>query len=692
MKNLSFLILLHWCLVLNAQKTHFQTAGKWHPELNFTTDAVIVYGSPETFIENSSSWSDKNFEIQSMMSSSWGHSGFFNELGFNILKENPYAQKDEKGNIIKHGDHEFYIVPDSIFTNYLKENISIIIDNGATAIYLEEPEYFNYTGYSDVFKKKWKEVYSQPWQNQYTSPTSYYYSSLLKSDFYFQHLKKLARHIKLYSKGKVKCYIPTHSILNYSLWQIISPENLLNTVDDIDGYIGQVWTGTARTPIYYNGIYKERTFENAYLEYSSLRSMAKAGGKEIFFLTDPIEDDPEHTWDDYRENYHKTFVAQMLFSDVDKYEVMPWPDRIFFEKYNNGNGLKSKISNDYATELSILINAMQNIKSSNYESSTVGVMLSRTLMYQSNYNKEGYEDKRSSNFYGLVLPLVKNGIHPNIVFLEQFSNSIKNSKILLMTYENMKPLSKEIHNEIAEWVNNGGTLLFFGKNNNVFNSINQWWNKEGYNFPAEHLFEILRVKNTNELQKVGKGNFLYFNENPEEFVLKKDGQNTLLTSLEEIYNLIDEPLWVVKNYFEENRGPYKILSVMDESITNEPYKIKGCFVDLFDAFLPVIKELQTNVNEVNFVYDINKIPKDTFFEIIASSSKVLETKKTKNTYKLKLKGATSALNVTRFYAKNKIRKVLLNGEKIKLEPSLNNTYLLSFEGNKNINNLEIFFE
>ncbi|MBU2996922.1 hypothetical protein KO500_10770 [Cellulophaga baltica] len=672
---------------MSAQKAHFQTAGLWHPDLDFTTDAVIIYGPPEDFSKNANSWKQKGYEIQSMMSSSWGHSAFFKSIGFNDLSKNPYAQKDENGNVAKHGEHEFYIVPDLIFTNYLKENISNIIDNGASAIYLEEPEYFNYTGYSKVFKQNWQLKYNTLWLNQYSSADAYYNSALLKSDFYFKHLKALAKHIKIYSNDKVKCYIPTHSILNYSLWQIISPETSFNTIDEVDGYIGQVWTGTARTPIYYNGIYKERTFENAYLEYASLRAMAYSGDKKIFFLTDPIEDDPEHTWDDYRENYHKTFVAQMLFSDVSNYEVLPWPDRIFFKSYLDRNGEKSIISK----ELSILINAMHDIGSSEYKTSPIGVMLSRTLMYQSNYNRESYEDKRSSNFYGLALPLVKHGINPNIVFLEEFSQSIKDTKVLLVTYENMKPLSKEYHNSILKWIKSGGVLLFFGENKNVFNTINQWWTKDGYTYPAKHLFEVLGVEESEELQTVGRGKFLFVNENPEKYVLNPKGQDSLTSRLKEVFEVIDEP-WLTKNYFKETRGAYNVISVMNESETNQPYNLKGNYVDLFNASLPILNEIETKPNEVNFLYDLDHLDSDTDFKIIASSFRVLETTKSKKSYTLKIKGATSAKGIARFYCNEKPKRVLLNGEKVTMESGPNATYLINFTQVKNSNTLEIIIK
>lgn len=94
----------------------------------------------------------------------------------------------------------------------------------------------------------------------------------------------------------------------------------------VDGYIAQVWTGTSRTPNYYNGVKAERVFENAFLEYGSMESMTEPTHRKLYFLTDPIEDFPRD-WNDYKVNYQATFTAQLLYPKIANYEMMPWPDK-----------------------------------------------------------------------------------------------------------------------------------------------------------------------------------------------------------------------------------------------------------------------------------------------------------------------------------------------------------------------------
>ena len=209
--------------------------------------------------------------------------------------------------------------------------IKRVIDAGITSIYLEEPEFWMRGGYSEAFKSEWQKYYNFPWRPQHESPENTYLSNKLKYHLYYNALDKIFTYAKEYGKSKgldVKCYVPTHSLINYTSWQIVSPEASLASLDCVDGYIAQVWTGTAREPNFYNGVKKERVFENAFLEYGCMKSMTAPLNRKMYFLTDPIEDRAKD-WLDYKINYQATFAAQLMYPMVDTYEVMPWPDRIY---------------------------------------------------------------------------------------------------------------------------------------------------------------------------------------------------------------------------------------------------------------------------------------------------------------------------------------------------------------------------
>ena len=190
--------------------------------------------------------------------------------------------------------------------------------------------------------------------------------------------------------------MPTHSLINYAHWRIVSPESSLLDVG-CDGYIAQVWTGTARTPNVYEGRLKERTFETAFLEYGAMQNLVRASGRRVWYLNDPIEDNPDHTWADYRTNWESTLTASLLQPEVWRYEIMPWPERIFHGKLPGTTpsrrppradaGAASRT--DYETELQAVITALGDMKQppercggSRAARAGVGVLVSDTMMFQ----------------------------------------------------------------------------------------------------------------------------------------------------------------------------------------------------------------------------------------------------------------------------------------------------------------------
>ncbi|MEO7317336.1 MAG: hypothetical protein ABIW47_19250, partial [Ginsengibacter sp.] len=405
----------------NKEKTAFQTSSAWRPEIDVRSDIAIVYGAGDrpnmTFEERVKSWRERGYQTDFMTGIAWGNyeDYFLGKWdGQNHLGE---GQVDRKGDTIWHGKNVPYIVPVPSFINYMKTAIiKKVIDAGITSIFLEEPEFWSRAGYSSAFKKEWQQFYGFPWRPQHESPENTYLSSKLKYELYYNAIKEVSSYAKEYGKSKghtIRVYIPTHSLVNYSSWQIVSPEASLASLPGIDGYIAQVWTGTAREPVYYKGIKKERVFENAFLEYGSMVSMTAPTKRKLFFLTDPIEDWPRD-WQDYRQNYQATFTAKLLYPMVADYEVMPWPERIYTHPYKLANSEeKVLIPRYYSTQMQVMINALNNMpltKNSTSGSRGIGVLMGNSLMFQRFPTHNGFEDPAFSNFYGQTLPLLKSGI------------------------------------------------------------------------------------------------------------------------------------------------------------------------------------------------------------------------------------------------------------------------------------------
>jgi hypothetical protein len=638
-------------------KTCFQTASEWLPELDLVADAAIIYGVNPTFAKRSASWRERGYEIQFMTGAAWGGYQDYFEGRFDGQTHFDEGQVNRDGQTIWHGPGVPYVVPTAGFLNYLKEIIKVAVDSGATTIHLEEPEFWNRAGYSEGFKREWLAFYGTPWQPQHESPAATYQSNKLKHFLYVRALRELIEFTHSYavSKGRlVKCFVPTHSLLNYSAWKIVSPEASLAHIPGLDGYVGQVWTGTARTPIYYEGVCRERTFEAAYLEYSSLDAMTRPTGKQVYFLTDPIEDDPDYSWENYKKNYEDTFVAQLLFPQISQFEVLPWPRRIFLGKYKVENRDSAEpIPADYATEILVLINSLNQMQQTQIKfpgTHGIAVVQSNSLMFQSFPEHADYQDPRLSNFYGMALPLVKHGIPVQLVQLEHLEQpgTLENVQVLLLSYANMKPLKPEYHRALAEWVRRGGRLIYLGRDDDPFQRVPEWWNSNNhYPAPSAHLFEALGLSAVNFGQPVPveKGAVLILRQNPAEFVLEPRGAElrkwvAKMVALDGSANL-DE-----RNYFHLTRGPYEIIAVLDESISEQAYEIRGNFIDLFDSALPVIQQKIVHPGERVLLYNLDARVEATSM-VPAAASRVVEEKFGENLASLTLRGPAATNGIAK---------------------------------------------
>ena len=88
-----------------------------------------------------------------------------------------------------------------------------------------------------------------------------------------------------------------------------------------------------------------------------------------------------------------------------------------------------------------------------WESGTrgVGLVVSDAMMFQRGAEPS---DEHLGSFYGLAMPLVKHGMPVEPVQLENapITAGLGPYKVLLMTYEGMKPMKPEVHKVLADWV------------------------------------------------------------------------------------------------------------------------------------------------------------------------------------------------------------------------------------------------
>jgi hypothetical protein len=628
------------------ERTCFQTGAKWDGKIQLGSDVAICYGIDPGLPARIAEWKSQGYVVHLMTGVSWGQYQDYLYGRFDGKNHVDEAQKDRAGNVISHGGDVYYMSPGESYGKFLSQGVKRAMDAGAEAIHLEEPEFWVRGGYSEGFKREWKTYYGEDWIAPHTSPDAQYRASQLKYHLYGRALKQVFDFVKAENArtGRhVKCYVPTHSLINYAHWQIVSPESSLIKVG-ADGFIAQVWTGTARTPNVYRNKSKERTFEAAFFEYGAMMNVVQANGGTVWFLNDPIEDNPNHSWEDYKTNWESTLTASLLWPQVWRYEVMPWPERIFHGKYpaaergrRNSNSNKADRSQrvpippSYGTELMTVINALNDMNQTDitWDCGTqgLGVVVSDTMMFQRGEPKPS--DPNLGSFYGLAMPLLKHGIPAEPVQLENATTAgaLAHQKVLLMTYEGMKPMTPDVHDALAAWVKQGGVLLFLGDDSDPFNSVRSWWNdpKTGktYKAPREHLFEKLGLAgNTSSgLYKVGQGTLLHDTSSPAALTYNPKGADQLITLVKHACHSAG------LNYKETNhltlrRGPYVIAAGLDESINGPAAVLKGRFLDLFDATLPLVQTVTLKPGTRRFLLDLDRAPTQSG-SVIASACKVL---------------------------------------------------------------------
>jgi hypothetical protein len=320
----------------NLERTCFQTHAPWQGDCDLRSDVAIVYGFDSTLAHRIQTWRDHGYRIHLMTGVAWGDYQDYLRGNFDGHNHEDEEQTDRNGHPHGHGGGKYYMCPSTNYGNYLCAGVRRAMEAGVEAVHLEEPEFWVQDGYSEAFKREWQQFFGEPWQPPHLSVDAEWRASNLKYFLYRRTLQQVFDSVLEFNRqtGRhVRCYVPTHSLLNYASWNIVSPESSLARLNGCDGYIAQVWTGTSRTPNMYRGQNRERTFETAFLEYGAMQNLVRSTGRSVWYLNDPIEDDPNHGWDDYQRNWECTLTASLFQPEVWRYEVAPWPERIFNRRY-----------------------------------------------------------------------------------------------------------------------------------------------------------------------------------------------------------------------------------------------------------------------------------------------------------------------------------------------------------------------
>ena len=401
-----------------------------------------------------------------------------------------------------------------------------------------------------------------------------------------------------------------------------------------------------KVPVAYGGGMQQRLFESGYLGYASFVDIMD-DDQWLFTLTDPYEDFGGDDWDFYRDCYAQQVVAQLMQQDIHRFQETIWVSRSF----------SSDVPMDYRTMQLGVFNAMNELagQESTLYAGTPGISvgLSDSLAWQ--YGAQHQPTESTANgFYGMTIPLVERGIPLSITSLDRLASidDLKDVRVLLLSYDCMKPMSEEVNRILAQWVREGGVLLYLGGHDAFESADNQWWSALGQT-PLENLLGHLEVdvavgrsaEAYNGFSWCGDENYgaglqsLFLEENYGSYAatFSGNGFEPILDS-EGAAMGIDCPAGKGRLiavglpssfYSSTSAGPVMVRSLTEYAVQYSGYQyvesdlmtvrrgnviathatsmsqpMEGNFVDLLDATLPVIQSKTVEANQSSLLYDI----------------------------------------------------------------------------------------
>jgi hypothetical protein len=655
------------------ERTSYQVGSPYSGTIDFGQDIAIVYGTDPQMPGRVRQYRQRGYVVHVMTGIAWGNYQDYLNGKWDGRDHWDEAQRDRDGGmsgIFIHAPDVPYMVPTVSFTDYLTEKLRAAVDAGVEALYVEEPEFLNSGGYSEAFKREYQVFYHEPWRPPHESVDAHYRAAKLKAYLYRRAIDRVSAALCEYSLAAygrtLRFYVPTHSLLNYAQWKVMSPEGILTDIPALDGYQAQIWMGTSRTPNVYRGLCKERVFETAFLEYAVMQELVRGTGRTMWFNIDPIEDNPAYHWDDYKANYIKTLAAQIFQPHINRYEICPWPDRIYgtdtgeAPKYPRGAEDASPVPPDYLSFCANVFQIMGTFETDDVvferEPPGAGVFLSDTAMFQRDVPddaraaqeafagaagpggprkypremllangdrvairedlriKDGHSFDFSASiafpqFYGLAMPLLKGGLPVRPVQLEnivRYPGYLDDYKLLVLSYEFQKPLSADINIMLADYVQKGGILCYYGDGKDPFHRVRSWWNtgKHSDPSPLEHLLRLFGLPEDapEGTYPRGGGRFVLRRRNPAELCLDGAASDAYQGDIGALLGFkLDQ------NSFALRRGPYLALAVMDEGASSEPLLRRGLFADMLSLDFDIIREKRVAPDEQALLLDFDAL-------------------------------------------------------------------------------------
>ncbi len=345
-----------------------------------------------------------------------------------------------------------------------------------------EPEMFRDGLYGDGYKQIWEAQYGFDWEDPASSVYSLFSASKLNIWTHTHAIRSYLDAIHKKNAAFDNFAVAPHSTVSYAAIGVTDGYVHMMGTGLVGTVTGQTWSNTIETAFRYGGQNVKDTFINGLIDYGTYLDAADYYGADFYALCDPMSDTASVTGteDYWRELCHQQLVASLMYSGINRWQFI-WTNRSFMN-----------VSADYRTEQLNIHNAIADISGKPFSmtSGTPGItyLLGDTLTWQ-NGNTDWGKNARDG-FFGVTAPLLYDGILVETRAMELVTSKkdLEGVSLLIVSYDNQKPLYEETNAAIAEFVKDGGTLLYIGGPDKYLDNAEAWWSPSS---PTEDLLSKL---------------------------------------------------------------------------------------------------------------------------------------------------------------------------------------------------------
>ncbi|UCG48784.1 MAG: hypothetical protein JSU94_03200 [Phycisphaerales bacterium] len=664
-------------------KTIFQTNTRYDPRLAIAVDGVIVHRHGAAFEGAFESWRRSGFNVGRMFFADSDASNAYWTGKWDGTPHPDDVERDRAGKVVKCAGVRPYMLPTEGWIRHLEEMTDKSLAAGAIAICPEEPLAHVFTGYEKSFQQIWAGRYGTPWRPQHASAEARFLTAQLKNELYIKLEKRLLGRTKRFAaaNGKdVAFVLPIHSIYSNIAAQLVAPLGTSADIEGIDGYIGQIWTGPVNWAL---GCYDSRRksfFASAYVLYDYFTQLTVGSDKRLWLLVDPVEDNPNHKWSEFAEWYKHCIAAMLLMDEVDSYEIMPWPDRIFLPGYGTGGGTPAP--EDYRITILAVTQVLQEVtaggKWSGREDSNgrIGVAIADTLMWQR------LKDPRLQGVYSLFVPLVERGVPVSSFVMERLADAAYTSrfKVIVLSYESFKPTEAAMNVALADWVRGGGVLIVLGEDGDELDECESfWWHKLGFESALQHLLKQVGAEGAqNAPRRFEAGWVIRSAASPKRFADSGAAETTYLPLIELAVMKSGRAALERPGSFVMRRGPFIIAHA-----ESSPVKVTGRLVDVFDPKLALHDSVELGAGRSGLYRDVSYVVKEGRPVLLHATHRLIWQRYEEGALRLKVRGPAGTPAVARvLLGEGQVPEITVadgDGKKVGVETTIDgNTALLKF--------------